>query len=223
MDGLFQIINGVIISVGSYFSRLFKIWITGVLLILDLIGLIIYLMPHYFPNWEVPDFVFSVFIILTVVGFVWANIIMHDEQFKVIKSLTDNSISENSLSIMTRISGKSILIVEVMYLIGNEPIKVLKVALCYFDMDHQFINDKVDQLYHPTDSKFEKGYQNYFSLSPDEVFCIKVPVKDSVYEGKVTVHIDFEGVKSKRKVHQYDTVYLYPKPVKFGEFGEEIL
>jgi hypothetical protein len=66
--------------IGRYFLQLFKVWITWLFLVLDAVGLALFVIAYFAPSLVLPRWTFWVFIGVTVVGFVGANVKLFADQ-----------------------------------------------------------------------------------------------------------------------------------------------
>jgi hypothetical protein len=73
-----------VIYIGRYILQLFKVWITWLFLVLDAVGLALFVVAYFEPSFVLPRWTFWVFIGVTIGGFIGTNVkLFADQQIEI--------------------------------------------------------------------------------------------------------------------------------------------
>jgi len=123
----------------KYFKDLSRIWITWLFLILDGLGVFLLVVSYFRPSFNLPFWTFWIFIAVTLIGFIAANIKMFSDLIsekntlvEKINLLQKNEIDEKSLYIGQYFPNSSpYTAIELRYINGKYPIEVERVSCIY--------------------------------------------------------------------------------------------
>ncbi len=151
----------------------------------------------------------GIFIVVIGVFFVLEPITIYNEQQSQISSFITNTIDDNSID-ASHFATPSFNSIELRYVFGNEPIKILNVELIYLDKQGQKIQKSVEQFYASLDDSL-KNLVNLNVLNVGEGVRFYCPSKDETNE--VIVKIQVSGVKTRKRLDVEKTVQLKPNQV----------
>lgn len=155
----------------------------------------------------------SLGMLLIIIGvfFVLEPAIIYNEQQSQINNFSTESINDNSID-ASHLATSSSNSIELRYVLGNEPIKILSVELFYLDKQGQRFQNPIGQFYSLSDDSL-KNQVNLSVLSVGEGVRFSCPSKDETNE--VVVKIQLRGVKTKKDLDIEKTIRLKPNQVWF--------
>ena len=75
--------------VRQYLLQLLQTWVTWLFIILDAVGLILFCVAYFIPDFVLPQWTFWLFVGITLIGFMGANIKLFADQQSEIKQLLE--------------------------------------------------------------------------------------------------------------------------------------
>jgi len=147
---------------------------------------------------------FGILFIVTGVFFIMEPVAIYNEQQFQINDLSAENITENSIDI-THFATQAFNSIELKYVTGNEPVKILKVELMYLDKDGQNKQSLVEQFYSLSNNSLNNQV-NLSVLDVGEGVRFYCPSKDETNE--VIVKVKLSGVKTKKYLDVEKVVQL---------------
>ena len=147
---------------------------------------------------------FGILFIVMGIFFIIEPVTIYNEQQSQIKNLSAGDITDNSIDI-SHFATETFNAVELRYVTGNEPVKILKVELLYLDKRGQNMRNQVEQFYSLSNDSL-KSLVNLSILNIGEGVRFYCPSKDETNE--ITVRVQFSGAKTKKHLDIEKVVQL---------------
>jgi len=151
----------------------------------------------------------GILIIVAGVFFVLEPVTIYNEQQSQINNFSQENVTENSIDV-SHFATPAFNSIELRYVAGNEPVKILGVELIYLDKHGQKIQNQVEQFYSLSEGSL-KNLVNLSVLNIGEGVHFYCPSKDETNEVIVKIHLS--GVKTKKHLDVEKDVQLKPNQV----------
>jgi hypothetical protein len=151
----------------------------------------------------------GILFVVTGIFFIREPVTIYNEQQSQINDRSEENITENSIDI-SHFATSAFNSIELKYVTGNEPVKVLSVKLIYLDKDGQNTQSQVEQFYSSSSNSMNEPV-NLSVLNIGEGVRFYCPSKDDTNE--VIVKVELSGIKTKNNLVVEKIVQLKPNQV----------